>query len=668
MQNPNECADCKKINPINLYKDMTGYLRSFCEDINELKVAIDSLTPPSAAVEGDFFYFDGTTWTGKPIYPTDLGLTADDTVPYRDTATSWGSHLVSSTASNDSLVLRTSAGRILAVAGTTGNEVVVYSQLSDYVTNANLAGYVTLATSQTISGAKTFSVKQVFTDTYANGQADFGSTGNGGRIVFKRGSDGATGFAIGFSGQNSTTGYITSNAAMYLTATTSTVIENTGASGNIDLSATGASSFINFVAGNTQAGRIFSDGSWRVGTGTTVNSGYKLTVDGAISINGTILGGGNVVPNANNSYDLGLNSFRWRNLFLSGSISSTNFGFTNNQTAISNLAIGNFLNPTMTASANNDVLVGLDINPTFNNGAFTGVSNYGLRVQKTALFNDTWNNKQAIFGGLNQGGLISFRNGFDGSESLYLGYTNATTGQSFLRSTSVSGILIDNVSVSGYIGFRTGVTPTERMRMFNNGNLVLNPAGTFTDAGYTWDVVGTERVSGNANFASSVLIGSGTLAPTHSITLPSTATGIALYNTVDQTLNYERLRMYWSSNKFLISTEIGGTGIKRGLNINASVELPIFTKTSAYTLTAADYTILADATSGAFTVTLPTAASAYTAPSGRIYVIKKIDATGNVVTIQAAGAELIDGTNTKTISTGNNVIEIQSNGTSWYIK
>ncbi|MFY7886509.1 MAG: hypothetical protein ACOVOV_16870, partial [Dolichospermum sp.] len=43
----------------------------------------------------------------------------------------------------------------------------------------------------------------------------------------------------------------------------------------------------------------------------------------------------------------------------------------------------------LTAAANNDVLVGLDINPTFTNGAFTGVANYGLRVNARSLFTPT---------------------------------------------------------------------------------------------------------------------------------------------------------------------------------------------------------------------------------------------------------------------------------------
>ena len=50
-------------------------------------------------------------------------------------------------------------------------------------------------------------------------------------------------------------------------------------------------------------------------------------------------------------------------------------------TASSALAQGVHFNNTLVASANNDALVGLDINPTFTNGAFTGVNNIALRYQ-----------------------------------------------------------------------------------------------------------------------------------------------------------------------------------------------------------------------------------------------------------------------------------------------
>jgi hypothetical protein len=63
------------------------------------------------------------------------------------------------------------------------------------------------------------------------------------------------------------------------------------------------------------------------------------------------------------------------------------------QTASSAIARGGLINTTLVASANNDVLVGLDINPTFTNGAFTGVRNASLRVQTgNVLLNSTSGN------------------------------------------------------------------------------------------------------------------------------------------------------------------------------------------------------------------------------------------------------------------------------------
>lgn len=58
---------------------------------------------------------------------------------------------------------------------------------------------------------------------------------------------------------------------------------------------------------------------------------------------------------------------------------------TGSTTASSGVARGQNITSTLVASANNDVLVGLDINPTFTNGAFTGVVNTALRIQNGNL-------------------------------------------------------------------------------------------------------------------------------------------------------------------------------------------------------------------------------------------------------------------------------------------
>lgn len=101
---------------------------------------------------------------------------------------------------------------------------------------------------------------------------------------------------------------------------------------------------------------------------------------------------------------------------------------------------------------------------------------------------------------------------------------------------------------------------------------------TPTTGGGTYSIV--TRDSGNVEaqrlFINSTGMSLGITSPTHTLTLPSTATGIALYNTTDQTTNYERVRQYWSGNVYNIATEMAGTGQTRNMrlvNNNTSITL-----------------------------------------------------------------------------------------------
>src|SRR5206468_1807929 len=65
------------------------------------------------------------------------------------------------------------------------------------------------------------------------------------------------------------------------------------------------------------------------------------------------------------------------------------------------------------------------------------------------------------------------------------------------------------------------------------------------------------------------------------------------------------------------------------LDVNGSVSVARAAKTTTYTISDVDFTVVADATGGAFTVTLPTAVGI----SGRIHVIKRINSAANNVTV-----------------------------------
>ncbi len=96
----------------------------------------------------------------------------------------------------------------------------------------------------------------------------------------------------------------------------------------------------------------------------------------------------------------------------------------------------------------------------------------------------------------------------------------------------------------------------------------------------------------------------------------------------------------------------------------ALLHINVVTKTGDYTITTTDDVILADASSGAFTVTLPTAAGI----KGRVYDTKKTDSSGNTVTLDGNGSETIDGATTQVIKAQYTTITVFSDGSNWHIR
>lgn len=98
--------------------------------------------------------------------------------------------------------------------------------------------------------------------------------------------------------------------------------------------------------------------------------------------------------------------------------------------------------------------------------------------------------------------------------------------------------------------------------------------------------------------------------------------------------------------------------------LNAARTQPNRTATSTTTLDVSDYMLFADATSGGFTVNLPTAVGI----AGRQYIIKKINTTANDVTIDGNGSETIDGASTQILTGANKPsVNVVSDGANWHI-
>ena len=116
------------------------------------------------------------------------------------------------------------------------------------------------------------------------------------------------------------------------------------------------------------------------------------------------------------------------------------------------------------------------------------------------------------------------------------------------------------------------------------------------------------------------------------------------------------------------ATQTFGTGvnptgavINGPLTTNEIVSKSVSTAV-AYAVLATDEVVLADATAGAFAVTLPAA----NALPGRRITIKKIDATANAVTVASAGGT-IDGAVSIAMATQNEAVTVMSGGANWWI-
>jgi hypothetical protein len=95
----------------------------------------------------------------------------------------------------------------------------------------------------------------------------------------------------------------------------------------------------------------------------------------------------------------------------------------------------------------------------------------------------------------------------------------------------------------------------------------------------------------------------------------------------------------------------------------ASTAYTIASKTANYTVTTGDSSVYADSSGGAFTLTLPTAVG----NSGRVFTFFKTDTSVNLVTIDGAGTETINGDLTIAMGTKGDYLTIQSDNVNWKI-
>lgn len=285
----------------------------------------------------------------------------------------------------------------------------------------------------------------------------------------------------------------------------------------------------------------------------------------------------------------------------------------NSSVTASTVGIGTSITDTIKAAANNDTLVGLDINPSFTAGSYTGTKNWGTRIRNGGLlisnsssvgtaaspyFNclngslgGTIGNtvNLATFGtfvpvnvyslGINAyrtatttgyllAGIkfqINIDNSSDYGGNMYLTTSKKVginvnpdgAGGHYYGALTVAGISADN-TLSAFATFNS--SSTNLLRQYNNGDLQINDIDI--DRGYALDVVGSALITGKVNIStgSNASVGTATLA-SGTVTVSTTAV---------------------TANSIIIPTYIGGSvGSVPSLSISAKVVGTSFTVVSS---------------------------------------------------------------------------------------
>jgi hypothetical protein len=116
---------------------------------------------------------------------------------------------------------------------------------------------------------------------------------------------------------------------------------------------------------------------------------------------------------------------------------------------------------------------------------------------------------------------------------------------------------------------------------------------------------------------------------------------------------------------------LGTQTINTTLAINGSVSMKSRQVKAAATLTLSDFAVLANASTAAFTITLPAVSSTAGACNGMILFIKKIDSSANGITIAASGTDTIEGKTSVVLKKQFDYLQLISNnsnsGHEWFV-
>lgn len=350
--------------------------------------------------------------------------------------------------------------------------------------------------------------------------------------------------------------------------------------------------------------------------------------------------------------------------------------------------------------------------PAFSNGVyvFTGINPTTGAALRSFIEFSTTTPKAGTFPTYGTGGVLPVANGVASGDAVNVsqlsGYVPTTRTVTAGNGLSGGGALSGNINLSADT---TGVLATKANTLslsqiqtrFGSGLFYPQPAvfvGSGENTSNYFNIIGATGVSGTGavlmgtsptmvtptlGVATATSINKVTItAPTTNATLTlaqgsTLATAGAFSNTITTTANTTVTfpttgTLYGTATGSITSAQLlaslsneTGTGVAV-FGTSPTIATPnitwaISTKTGAYTVTSADYTLLGNATTASFTITLPAASTV----SGKVFNFKKIDSSANTVTVSSASN--IDGSASKILSTQYSGFTVQSDGTVYHV-
>lgn len=266
------------------------------------------------------------------------------------------------------------------------------------------------------------------------------------------------------------------------------------------------------------------------------------------------------------------------------------------------------------------------------------------------------------------------------SGSIDLSTVDAAAGSHTVKFQSVTGIAVVGAADNDYFGTNNFVTDVGTGKVFTisgDGNFFVGNTGQIAIAGFsTFDIIGTISVSkvngtGGTNVETDHGFTAATASALRDVTIFSSAagaTGLDVVGALGQTVPLAIFSDNSDADAITITKDIdldmGGNQI-----LNAHIgahSKPFVTKTANYTVTTAEDTIYANAAGGSFTITLPAPATTASGGYSYCYRIKRVDTSGNTVSVVVTGGVLMDTYATLSLAPWQSV-DLQSNGTIYLI-